>query len=135
MSVANIHHISEAPPSFLSGPRPRLWIGLAIGFVVLLIAGIVLLSANWPYGYRKILPMLEDDLGSQVNISNYHRIYFPSPGLIATGITMRRKSAPDLPPFGSADRLVIQGRWIDMLMLRKRMHPVDITNLHIVIRP
>ena len=79
--------------------------------------------------------MLEDALGSQVNITHYHRTYFPRPGLVATGITLRRKSAPDLPPLGSADKLIIQSSWPEMLMLRKRVSLVEITNLHIVIPP
>ena len=62
--------------------------------------------------------MLEDLLASQVTFTGYHRTYFPHPGFVATGITMRRKSALDLPPLGHVDTMVVAGTWSDLLMLR-----------------
>ena len=99
----------------------------------LLAAAAVLISANWPYRHRKIAPMLEDVLASQVTFTGYHRIYFPNPGFVATGITMRRKSAPNLPPMGRVDTMVVEGRWSDLIMLRPRVQLVDITGLHIIV--
>ncbi len=104
-----------------------------VAFVVLLVAGANFISANWPYRYRKIKPMLEDVLASQVTISHYHRVYFPNPGFMATGLTMRRKSAPDLPPLGSVESMTVEGSWIDLLTLRQRVRLVKITGLHIVV--
>ena len=72
------------------------------------------ISANWPYRYRKIHPLLEDVFASQVKITRYHRTYFPNPGFMATGIILRRKSAPDLPPLGTVETLFVQGRWSDL---------------------
>ena len=43
----------------------------------LLAIAVVLISANWPYRHRKIAPMLEDVLVSQVTFTGYHRTYFP----------------------------------------------------------
>lgn len=99
----------------------------------LLATAAVLISANWPYRHRKIAPMLEDVLASQVTFTGYHRIYFPNPGFVATGITMRRKSAPNLPPLGRVDTMVVEGRWSDLMMLRERVQLVDMTGLHIVV--
>ncbi|MGC1422697.1 MAG: AsmA-like C-terminal region-containing protein, partial [Terracidiphilus sp.] len=101
----------------------------------LLATAAVLISANWPYRHRKIAPMLEDVLVSQVTFTGYHRTYFPKPGFVATGITMRRKSAPDLAPLGHVDTMVVQGTWSDLIMLRQRVELVDITGLHIVVPP
>jgi AsmA-like C-terminal region len=114
--------------------RRRHWmvVGAAL-FVVFLAVGFSFVSANWPYRYRKIKPMLEDVLASQIKISNYHRTYFPHPGFVATGITMRRRSAPNLPPLGSVETMAVEGSWLDMLMLRQRVQLVDITGLHIVV--
>ena len=125
-------------PAVRSSARPwnkaRGWMLVAgVAFVVLLVAGFYLVSANWPYRYRNIKPMLEDVLASQVTISHYHRTYFPNPGFVTTGLTMRRKSAPYLPPLGSVETMVVQGSWIDLLMLRQRVHLVDITGLHIIV--
>lgn len=79
--------------------------------------------------------MLEDVLASQVTFKGYHRTYFPYPGFVATGITMRRKSAPNLPPLGYVETIVVEGRWSDLILLRQRVQLVDITGLHIVVPP
>jgi len=113
-----------------------LWVHVVIVAVgALLAVAVVFISANWPYRHRKIAPMLEDVLASQVTFTGYHRTYFPNPGFVATGITMRRKSAPDLPPLGHVDTMVVQGTWSDLIMLRQRVELVDITGLHIVVPP
>lgn len=135
MSVANIPRLSPTRRSFFARPHARLGLGLAIGLVMLLIVGLVFISANWPYRYRKIHPLLEDVLSSQVKVYQYHRTYFPNPGFVAIGLTLRRKSAPDLPPLGSAEKMVVQGRWSDLFLLRQRVQLVEITNLHIVVPP
>lgn len=111
-----------------------LWVHLTIvGAGALLAIAVVVISANWPYRHRKIRPILEDMLASQVTFSSYHRIYWPNPGFVATGITMRRKSALNLPPLGHIDTLVVEGRWPDLFLLRHRLQLVDITGLHIVV--
>jgi hypothetical protein len=112
----------------------RAWRVGAIALVfILLLAGVYFVDAHWPFRYRVVKPMLEDVLGSQLHISSYHRTYFPHPGFVAKGITLRRKSATDLPPLGSIDELIVQGRWSDLLMLRARVALVDITGFHIVV--
>lgn len=112
-----------------------LWVHIVIVAVSALLAtAVVLISANWPYRHRKIAPLLEDVLASQVTFTSYHRTYFPNPGFVATGITMRRRSAPpDLPPLGHVDTMVVQGTWSDLIMLRRRAELVDITGLHVVV--
>jgi hypothetical protein len=95
--------------------------------------GLYFVDAHWPFRYRIVKPLMEDVLGSQLEISSYHRTYFPHPGFVATGIKLRRRSAPDLSPLGSIDELLVQGRWSDLLMLRARVALVDITALHIVV--
>jgi hypothetical protein len=113
-----------------------LWVHVVIvALGALLAVAVVLISANWPYRHRKIAPMLEDVLASEVTFTGYHRTYFPRPGFMATGITMRRKSAPDLPPLGHVDSMLVQGTWSDLVMLRQRVELVEITGLHVVVPP
>src|SRR6266567_3842276 len=135
MSVAPVPRIGEQPPTFKLSRKGKRWICAAVALIVALIAGGAYVRTNWPYRYRKIHPLLEDVLASHVKISEYHRTYFPNPGFVAIGLTLRRKTAPDLPPLGSAEKLVVQGRWSDLLLLRQRIELVDITNLHIVVPP
>src|ERR1700751_3546723 len=113
-----------------------IWVHVVIVAVgALLAVSVVFISANWPYRHRKMAPILEDMLASQVTFTGYHRTYFPKPGFVATGITMRRKSAPNLPPLGHVDTMVVQGTWSDLIMLRQRVELVDITGLHVVVPP
>jgi AsmA-like C-terminal region len=116
--------------------KMKLWtLCLVLPLVFLTATGVYFVSANWPYRYRTVEPMLQEVFASQVKIGRYHRIYFPNPGFMAADITLRRNSAPNLPPLGSAQSLTVQGTWLDLLLLRKRVRLVDITGLHIVIPP
>jgi len=54
---------------------------------------------------------------------------------VAEDLILRRNTAPDLPPVGSAHHLRVEGRWIDMLFLRRRIRLVDVDGLRIVIPP
>jgi hypothetical protein len=100
----------------------------------LLAVAVVFISANWPYRHRKIRPMLEDVLTSDVTFSGYQRVYFPRPGFVATGITIRRKSAPPgAPPLGHIDSMMLVGTWTDLVMLRHRVELIDITGFHAIV--
>jgi hypothetical protein len=104
-------------------------------FIVLCVAGGRYVNAHWPYRYRNVEPLLQKVFASQIKIDHYHRTYFPRPGFVATGLTLSRYSAPDLPPIGSARSLLVQGTWADLLLLRNRVRLVDVEGLHVVIPP
>jgi hypothetical protein len=70
--------------------KRRIWISFAIGFLIGVAIGFYFISANWQYRYRKIRPMLEDDLASQIEVKSYHRTYFFNPGFVATWLTLPR---------------------------------------------
>lgn len=103
--------------------------------VAVLLAGWYEANRHWPYRYRNVEPLLQKTFASQVRIERYHRTYFPHPGFVAQGITLKRNTAPDLPPVGSADELMVQGTWSDLLALRRRVELVGVKGMHIVIPP
>jgi hypothetical protein len=105
------------------------------GAIVIVLAAIffVELNAHWPYRYRNVKPLLEDVFASHITIARYHRIYFPHPGFVADGLTLRRKNAPDIPPIGTAKQLTVRGNWLDLLFFRKRVRLVDVEGLHVVL--
>jgi hypothetical protein len=102
-----------------------------VGFVL----AIAFVNLHWPYRYRNVEPLLEKVFASKIKIDKYHRTYFPAPGFVADGVTLRRNSAPNLPPVGSVSHLRVEGRWIDLLLLRDRVRLVSADNLHVVIPP
>jgi hypothetical protein len=127
---------SSAPSRLRLQHKTKLRVAYAGVAIVLLVAVIVPLAIkNWPFRNQKVKPMLETVFASKINIDRYHTTYFPHPGLVAEGLTMRRNTAQDLPPIGSADTLIVQGNWLDLLMLRHRIRLVDVKGLHVVIPP
>lgn len=108
---------------------------LAVAFVVAGAFGWYEADKHWPYRYRNVEPLLESLFASQIKIDRYHRIYWPHPGFVAEGLTLRRNAAPDLPPLGSADQLIVQGSWRDLLLLRRRVLLVEVKGMHVVIPP
>ena len=129
--------VPNTSPTISASKQPhrlRRWpLGLALVFVVAAAVGIPYIDARWPYRYRNVEPLLETVFASKIKIDKYHRTYFPRPGFVATGLTLRRNSATDLPPVGSVHDLVVQGSWLDLLLLRKRVALVDVIGLHVVI--
>jgi hypothetical protein len=136
METAAHLHPRIAWPHFHVSHRARPWV-IAGGFVLLaaLMTGIWFVGQNWPFRYRKIHLLLEDVFGSQIHIAHYRRTYFPHPGFIATGLTLRSRSAPGQPPIGTISTLVVQGNWGDLFLLRDRLRLVDATAVHFVLPP
>jgi len=128
--------VRQSSPPRPSGGKRRHWlIAAAIFLLAGAMIGIFFTGKYWPYRYREIQPLMEDVFGSQVSMKAYHRTYFPHPGFMATGISIRRKSAPDQPAIGSVENIFVQGRWIDLLMLRRRVQLVSITGVHLELPP
>lgn len=112
--------------------RPWLW-RCSGALVVLLTAGLYLLNEHWPYRHRVVEPTLERIFASHITIAHYHRTYFPYPGFVADGLTLRRNTAPNLPPVGSVEHVRVEGSWLDLLLLRRRIARVYAEGLHVVI--
>jgi hypothetical protein len=108
---------------------------IAVAAVAISIAAVAsyFVAVHWPYRHREIKPLLESVFGGQITVAQYHRTYFPNPGFLATGITIRRKSAPDQPPVGTVKTLYVQGHWPDLLLLRNRVELVDMTGFHLTL--
>ena len=128
---------AHTPQKKASLRQRRPWImgaALAVAAVMLAVGGLA--ARYWPYRHREVLPLLDEVFVSQNTMEKYHRTYFPRPGFVASGLTLRRKTAdPTLPPFGTAQDLIVQGSWLDLLLLRHRVELVDVVGLHLVVPP
>jgi hypothetical protein len=105
---------------------------VALALVVLAV-GFYFVSTYWPYRYRMVEPTLEKVFASQIKMTHYHRTYWPHPGFVADGLTLRRNTAPDLPPVGSVKQVRVEGSWVDLLTFRNRIAVVYADGLHVVI--
>jgi hypothetical protein len=110
-------------------------IGCGVLALLVLSVGFYFVSTYWPYRYRMVEPTLETIFASQIKIDHYHRTYWPYPGFVANGLTLRRNSAQDLPPVGSVNRVRVVGSWMDLLLLRRRIEAVYADGLQVVIPP
>ena len=108
---------------------------IVCGALALLVisVGFYFVSTYWPYRYRMVEPTLETVFASQIKMEHYHRTYWPHPGFVAEGLTLRRNSAQDLPPVGSVKRVRVVGSWVDLLLLRERIDAVYADGLQVVI--
>lgn len=122
------------PVARFTRTHPR-WLA-AIGFTLLaaVMIGIWFIGADWPFRYRIIHPELEDMFGSQVIIQHYSRTYFPNPGFVADGLTLRRPSDVNK-PIGTIQQLIVQGHWMDLFFIRRRLQLVEIKNMHLILPP
>ena len=122
-------------PSFVKRYRRQFRWGLAacVPLIAALVAAVYIIDQYWPYRYRNVKPLLEQVLASRITVSEYRRTYFPHPGFVAKALTLRRNTAPDLPPIGSTEDLIVQGSWLDLLLFRRQVRLVDIKGLHVVI--
>jgi hypothetical protein len=100
--------------------------GLAALLVLAIFVGI-----HWPYRHREIKPLLERVFASQIEMRSYRRLYFPHPGFVAEGITLRRDGVTE--PLGTARQLVVEGTYLDMLLLRRRVRRIDVDGMEVVI--
>jgi len=137
MEMNAVHQATQttSPVVSLPGRRHSVLFYLGCALLLCLPFAIYAINVHWPYRYRNVKPLLDNVFASKITISQYRRVYFPHPGFVAEGLTLRRNSAPDLPPVGAAQRLFVEGRWTDLLTLRRRVHIVDVTGLHVVIPP
>jgi len=101
----------------------------------LLAGGGTFAALHWPYRQAKIEQLLRGVLGCKVEITGYSRTYLPHPGFVATGIHLWRSTPSGDEPLGSVQTFAAEGRWMDLLFLQRRVHLIDITDLHLVVPP
>lgn len=110
------------------------WIAaIMLSGAVLIATGWYLVDQHWPFRYRNVRPLLEQVFASRIEVAHYHRVYFPHPGFVADHLTLRRNSAPDLPPIGSVRNFSVRGSWLDLLLVRRHVLLVDVGGLHVSI--
>lgn len=73
--------------------EPRLkWVPWTLaGVAILVAAGLAFLLLHFPFRREKITQALQDMSGGEVRIEKFTRVYFPSPGCVAEGVTIRGK--------------------------------------------
>jgi hypothetical protein len=114
--------------------RKRWLVALAV-VAPLLAAGGSFAALHWPYRQAKIEQLLHGVLGCKVELTGYARTYIPHPGFVATGIHLWRTTPSGDEPLGSIQTFAVEGRWEDLLLLKHRVHRIEISGLHLIVPP
>lgn len=102
--------------------RLAAWLGGAL--IALAVAGVVLMFVFWPFRYRKVHPLLEQEFQSRVVVQHYYRTYFPHPGFVADGVTFWRKGHEGEPPLAKVDHLHVVGTWTGLLFTPHTLYQI-----------
>ncbi|HTV82569.1 MAG TPA: AsmA-like C-terminal region-containing protein [Acidobacteriaceae bacterium] len=116
--------------------KRKRWHGaawLAGGLVALAAAGVVLVFVFWPYRYRKVHPLLEQEFQSQVEVRRCYRTYFPHPGFVADGVTFWRRGHTGEVPFATVDHLHMVGTWTGLLFTPHTLYQIWLRGVRVQI--
>jgi AsmA-like C-terminal region len=80
--------------------------------------------AKWGFGRDKIATDLARATSGEVQFHSFRNVYFPHPGCVAEGVTIRRKGGED-PPLVSIDRLTILSSISGIVRRRVRLMKVE----------
>lgn len=89
----------------------------------------------WPFRYREVHPLLERTFRSKVDVSRYHRIYFPNPGFVAENVTFYRHGDMNIPPLATMKRMTVAGNWFNLLFHPHTLYKITVDGLHVQIPP
>lgn len=107
------------------------WIVIAGILSVLLIGGgLAFLASHWPFTRDAVVKALQGDSNRPVDIKQFRKTYFPHPGCVAEGVTVRwNQHGPS--PVIRVEKLTIQGSYSAVLTMQTRMSRVSATGLYI----
>jgi hypothetical protein len=126
---------ATASPSRLTIARtPRtsvVWIILLILPICAIVAGIVFaLSPWWPYSQSQVLEDLREATGSQVQVGNFHTVYFPSPGCVLDQVSFHHLPN-EAKPLITIERVTVQGDYLELIA--QRVHRITAEGVVIAI--
>lgn len=112
------------PGSETKKKRWHLAAWLTAAVIALATAGVVLMFVFWPYRYRKVHPLLEQEFQSRVHVQHYYRTYFPHPGFVANGVTFWRNGRENEPPLATVEHLHVVGTWSGLLFTPHTLYQI-----------
>ena len=97
-------------------PLRRRWLPLA-GTLAAIIAIVVLVlfARYWPFTRQAVTANLAQAAAASVEIASFRQTFFPHPGAVAEGVTIRRNRDANLPPLITINKLTIQASYNGLL--------------------
>jgi len=113
--------------------RISTWITFAV--VALALTGVDLMFYFWPFRYREVHPLLQKTFESRVDVTRFHRTYFPHPGFVAEGVTLYRHGDTRIPPLATIGQMEVVGTWSSLLFHPHELYEIRLRGLHVRIPP
>ena len=123
-----------APRPAMRWARWKRWLAIAACVFLCFLGGAwIYLWLHWPYGRRQVKAGLDKAYKGQVQMQSFKAVYFPHPGFLATGLELHRSPGDPQPPppLATAERVIVEGRWSDLLTLQHRVRFVQIEGLRV----
>jgi AsmA-like C-terminal region len=99
----------------------------------LLLAGITLLVAFWPFSRAAVVKALEETSLSKVDVGSFHATYFPRPGCLLQHVVFRHNLKAGAPPLLTVESIRIESSFIGLF--NQHVKRVRAEGLHILIPP
>lgn len=118
-------------------PSRRKWpVILGLSLLGLLVAGLVVLAAHWPFSRQRVIQALQEDFHGAISFSGFHVTVFPHPGCVAEGGTLVRPGSPaGSLPLASAQKFVVRAHYVDFLLRPGYIAHIDVQGLQIHVPP
>lgn len=108
---------------------------IVAALIAMIMITVHLMFFFWPFRYREVHPLLERTFRSKVDVSRYHRTYFPYPGFVAEDVTFYRHGDTHIPPLATMKRMTVAGNWLALIFHPHRLYMIRLEGLHVQIPP
>lgn len=85
----------------------------------------VLFVTKWPFAQERILERLGDSLASDVSCGRFRLTFLPHPGCVLDDVVVARGAVR----LASARRMTLDGSWLSVLTLRRRLQLMEVEGL------
>jgi hypothetical protein len=110
--------------------RWLLWI--AVAFVAMGCALVILVVIKSPFAQGKVAQDLEDTVRAKVTFGKFRMTYFPHPGCVAENVTFARAGSPESsPPLITVQRVEIEAHYADIIARPGYVALVKLSGLYV----
>lgn len=112
----------------------RRWLKVGAIVAAALIVTAILLARYLLYSEGKVVASLRESPSTIIKVDHFKAIYFPRPGCIIEGLTIRSDSNdPDSPPLITVRKMTIQGNYADLFLRPHHIARLVLDGAHVQI--
>ena len=108
--------------------RPRVWAAIGLTILLLLLAGLALLRAKFPFRESEVLRQFQAHTGAKAVIGKYQEVWFP-PGFVAEQVTATNASGDRL----TAARIFLSATYSGLIGSTKHFHRIEANGVQLTL--